>query len=156
MAYEHTQVGWPVRIGFGVAALGFVVMASVRPFDRAAPTAVLFGGALVAAVLALLWSRLTVRVDHSHLRWSFGPGWPRFSLPLAEIAGVEVTRTTFWQGWGIHRTRAGWQYNIAGWDAVRITRKDGKQVLLGSDEPRRLKVALERALQPGRAERSRR
>lgn len=145
MSYEHTQSGWPVRIAFGLAALGFLAATSVQPLDRPLPGAVLIVGALVAAALGLMWSRMTVRIDGAHLRWSFGPGWPRFSLPLADIAAVEVARTTWWQGWGIHRTRHGWLYNIAGRDAVLITRKNGKQVLLGTDEPRRLKAAIERA-----------
>jgi len=153
--YEHTQSGWPVRIAFGLTALGLLVMGSVQPFDRPVPSAVLLVGALVAAALGAAWSRLTVRIDAEHLRWSFGPGWPRFSLLLADIATVEVTSTTFWQGWGIHRTRHGWLYNIAGRDAILIKRKDGKQLLLGTDEPRRLKAALERAIEPPR-ERTRR
>ena len=150
MSYEHTQSGWPVRIAFGLTALGLLVMGSVQPFDRPVPSAVLLVGALIAAALGVAWSRLTVRVDAERLRWSFGPGWPRFSLPLADIAAVEATRTTFWQGWGIHRTRHGWLYNIAGRDAVLIKRKYGKQVLLGTDEPRRLKAALERTVEQPR------
>jgi hypothetical protein len=149
MSYQHTQNGWPVRIAFGLAALAFLAMPAVQPLDRPMPRVVLIGGAAVAVALALLWSRLTIRIDGDRLRWSFGPGWPRFSLPLAEIASVDVTRTTFWQGWGIHLTRQGWLYNISGWDAVLITRRDGKRLLLGTDEPRRLKAALERAVAPG-------
>jgi hypothetical protein len=147
VAYRHTQSGWPVRIAFGLTALGFLVMASAQSGAGPTPRGALIAGAAVAAVLALVWSRLTVRIDDDLLRWSYGPGWPRFSLPLADIAAVEVTRTTFWQGWGIHRTRRGWLYNIAGRDAVLIHRTDKKQVLLGSDEPRRLKAAVERAIE---------
>ena len=149
MSYQHTQNGWPVRIAFGLAALAFLAMPAVQPLDRPTPRVVLIGGAAVAVALALLWSRLTIRIDGDLLRWSFGPGWPRFSLPLAGIASVDVTRTTFWQGWGIHLTRQGWLYNISGRDAVLITRRDGKRLLLGTDEPRRLKAALERAVAPG-------
>lgn len=145
MSYQHTQHGWPVRIAFGLAALVFLVMPVVQPLDRPLPRAVTLGGAVLAVALGLLWSRMTIRVDGDRLHWSFGPGWPRFSLPLAEVQSVEVTRTTFWQGWGIHRVRGGWLYNIAGLDAVRITRRDGKHVLLGTDEPRRLASAIERA-----------
>src|SRR5512133_1298072 len=126
MAYQHTQSGWPVRVAFGVAALGLVLMATIRPFAGRAPSGALILGALAAAALGLLWSRLKVEIDGEQVRWSFGPGWPRFSLALSDIAALEITRTTFWQGWGIHRTRQGWLYNIAGWDALRITRKDGK------------------------------
>jgi hypothetical protein len=146
MAYEHTQHGWPIRIAFGLTALVFLVMMGMRPFDLSMSRAVLLVGAAAAAALGLLWSRMTICIDSDRLRWSFGPGWPRFSLALAEIQSVDATRTTFWQGWGIHRTRRGWLYNIAGWDAVLVTRADGKQFLLGTDEPRRLKSALERAL----------
>lgn len=150
MAYEHTQTGWPVRGAFGLAALGFLAMAAVDPFGLPTPRAVLVAGTVAAVALALMWSRLTVRVAGDRLHWAFGPGWPRFSLALADIERVEATRTTFWQGWGIHRTRAGWLYNIAGRDAVRITRRDGRHLLLGTDEPRRLMAALERAIaRPG-------
>ena len=45
----------------------------------------------------------------------------------------------------MHRTRRGWLYNVAGYDAVLIRRSDGTSLLLGSDEPRRLKSAIERA-----------
>ena len=146
MSYEHTQTGGPVRVAFGLAALGFLVMAAVDPFGLPTPRAALVVGTVVAGALALVWSRLTVRVDGDRLHWAFGPGWPRFSLALADIERVEATRTTFWQGWGIHRTRHGWLYNIAGRDAVRITRRNGRQLMLGTDEPRRLKAALERAI----------
>jgi hypothetical protein len=150
MTYEHTQAGWPVRIAFGVTALGFLVIASVRPFSGPTPSGALLLGALAAVAAGLMWSRLTVRIDGERLRWSFGLGWPRFSAPLAEITAVEVTRTTFWQGWGIRRTRDGWLYNISGWDAVLVTRRDGKRFLLGTDEPRRLRAALERAIAASR------
>lgn len=152
VAYHHTQTGWPVRISFGVTALGFLALTAVHPLDRPLPSALLVGGALAAAALGVTWSRLTVCIEGERLRWAFGPGWPRYSLALQDIATVESTRTTFWHGWGIHRVRGGWIYNIAGRDALRITRRDGRQVLLGTDEPRRLKAALERAL--GRAGRA--
>ena len=145
MAYEHTQHGWPIRIAFGLAALVFLVMPAVQPLDQSMPRAAMIGGAAGAVVLSLLWSRMTVRIEGDRLRWSFGPGWPRFSLPLAEVQSVDVTRTTFWQGVGIHRTRRGWLYNVAAGDAVLVTRASGKQTLLGCDEPRRLKSAIEHA-----------
>jgi hypothetical protein len=148
MAYERTQHGWPIRIAFGVTALALLAMPALQPPDQPTPRAMLVAGAVVAVALGLLWSRMTIRVEGERLRWSFGPGWPRFSLPLAEIRSVEVTRTTFWQGVGIHRTRSGWLYNVAAGDAVLVTRADGKQTLLGSDEPRRLKAAIDRAVDP--------
>jgi hypothetical protein len=49
----------------------------------------------------------------------------------------------------VHRTRRGWLYNVSGLDAVLVRRKDGKCFLVGSDEPRKLKAALERAMTAG-------
>jgi hypothetical protein len=146
MKYQHTQTGWRLRIAFAIGALGLAVMAIVRPLDPPIPRELLIGGAALFAVLGFAWSQLTIEVDGERARWWFGLGLPRGTLALAEIAAVETTRTTFWQGWGVHRTRNGWLYNVAGYDAVLITRRDGRRLMLGSDEPRRLKAAFDRAL----------
>ena len=145
--YEHTQQGWPMRLAFGAAALLFVAMGALQPPASAGlPRRALWLGAAAVLAVGWLWSSLKVRIDGEALRARFGLGWPRTTLRLADIATVEVTRTTFWSGWGVHRTRRGWLHNVAVLDAVLVTRKDGRAAPLGSDEPRRLKAALERAL----------
>ena len=59
-------------------------------------------------------------------------------MPLAAIRTVEATRTRWWEGWGIHYTRRGWLYNVAGFAAVVITLHTGQRFLVGTDEPERL------------------
>jgi hypothetical protein len=148
--YEHTQAGWPMRIAFALGALLLLVVTLLPEMQRSpAPVPVLLGGAAVMLALGWLWSSLTVRIAEGALQLRFGLGFPRKSVPLADIAAVEVTRTGFWDGWGLHRTRRGWLYNVSGLDAVLVHRKDGKSFLVGSDEPRRLKAALERAMTAG-------
>jgi hypothetical protein len=146
MKYEHTQTGWPMRICFGIAAVGMLVAATLTP-DVLPPTAraVFAGGAIATGLLGWVWGALTIRIADGKLHWRFGLGWPRKSVPLARITGVETTRTTFCEGWGVHRTRRGWLYNVAGRDAVLIRQHDGKSFLLGTDEPRKLRNAIERA-----------
>jgi hypothetical protein len=145
-AYQHTQAGWPMRLSFTALALGLVVMCTFPP-PGPGPASVwaMAGGAAVALAVGWLCSSLTTRIDDNVLRFHFGFGWPRKAVPLDDIAAVEVTRTTFWEGWGVHRTRRGWLYNVSGYDAVLIRRKDDSSLLVGSDEPRRLKSAIERA-----------
>jgi hypothetical protein len=143
--YAHTQSGWPIRIACGIAALGLVATGAL-PMDNGPPRFAMIAAALVTAVIGLLWSRMTVRIERERLHWSFGAGWPRFSVALADIAAVDAVRTTFLEGWGVHRTRRGWLYNIAGRDAVLVKRRDGTSFMLGTDEPRRLRSALERAI----------
>lgn len=145
--YEHTQVGWPMRIGLLAGAVLFVGMTALEDL-RQSQTALLALslGAVLAVTIGWLWSSLTVRIADGTLRLQFGLGLPRKTVPLADLESVEVTRTRFLDGWGVHRTRRGWIYNVSGFDAVLLRRKDGKALLVGTDEPRKLKAALERAL----------
>lgn len=147
MKYEHTQTGWPMRVSFGVAAAGLLVAGvltteGLPPSSRAAFAI----GALALALIGWVWSGLTIRIADGKLHWRFGLGWPHKCVPLERIAGVETTHTTFWEGWGVHRTRRGWLYNVAGRDAVLIRQHDGKSFMLGTDEPRKLSKAIERAI----------
>ena len=145
--YEHTQVGWPMRIGLLAGALLFVGMTALEDL-RQSQTALLALslGATLAVAIGWLWSSLTVRIADGALRVQFGLGLPRKTVPLADLESVEVTRTRFLDGWGVRRTRRGWLYNVSGFDAVLLRRKDGKALLVGTDEPRKLKAALDRAL----------
>ena len=145
--YEHTQAGWPIRIAFCATAIGLLVLSAAPPVSALrTPPVMLWLGAAVAALAGWVWGALTVRIVSGELQLRFGLGWPRKTLKLDEIAAIEVTRTTFMEGWGVHRTRRGWLYNVAGYDAVLLRLVGGKALLVGSDEPRRLKAALERAL----------
>lgn len=145
--YEHRQTGWPLRIGLLAGAVLFVGMTALGDL-RESPTGqvALLLGAMLAVTIGWLWSSLTVRIADGALRVQFGLGLPRKTVPLADLESVEVTRTRFLDGWGVHRTRRGWLYNVSGFDAVLLRRKDGKALLVGTDEPRKLKAALDRAL----------
>lgn len=145
-AYQHTQAGWPMRLSFTALALGLLVMCTFPPWRLGAPSQwAVFIGAAVALAVGWLCSSLTIRIEDDALLFYFGLGWPRKTVPLEDIDAVEVTRTTFWEGWGVHRTHRGWLYNVSGYDAVLLRRRDGSSLLVGSDEPRRLKAAIERA-----------
>ncbi len=145
-AYQHTQAGWPMRLSFTALALGLVVVCAFPPPGLGSGSLwAMVVGAVVALAVGWLCSSLTVCVDGNALRFHFGFGWPRKAVPMDDIVAVEVTRTTFWEGWGVHRTRRGWLYNVSGYDAVLIRRRDDSSLLVGTDEPRRLKAAIERA-----------
>ena len=144
--YLHTQPGWPMRLSFAAAAIGMIVLSALpMPGASRATSWALLAGAAAALAVGWSFSSLTVRVDADELALRFGFGWPRKAVPLADIATVEVTRTKFWEGWGVHRTRRGWLYNVGGYDAVLLHRGDGTALLVGSDEAPRRKAAIERA-----------
>jgi hypothetical protein len=145
--YSHTQRGWALILAAALGALFAFVLVFVLPPAAAEPLPGWLPALIIGApgLTLLAFGSLTVTIAEGQLTWRFGLGWPRKSLPLAEITLAEPTRTRFIEGWGIHLTRRGWLYNVSGFDAVLLTRRDGKSVLIGTDEPRALVAALERA-----------
>ena len=126
--YQHTQRGPRIVILMVVlAVVGAVVGSLFNP--------VLFVTVPILLVTAWLFSSLTIAIADGELRWHFGPGLIRKKVSVGEIASAKVVRTNALEGWGIHLSRFGWLYNIAGFNAVAITLKNGKHFALGTDEP---------------------
>ena len=145
--YAHTQRSRLMLGLLGVATLG-ALAAAIAPSRHALPLGTrltLFAVVVVLAASAVVFSRLTIEVAEGQLRWHFGLGLVRRRVPLRDIAGAEPTRTGLLDGWGIHFTWRGWLFNVAGRDAVLLTRTDGKRFLLGTDEPRALVDAVRQA-----------
>jgi hypothetical protein len=99
----------------------------------------------ILLVSAWLFNSLTIEITERELRWRFGPGLIRKTVPLAEIASAEPVRTG--PSWGIHWSpRLGWLYNVSGWDVVLVTLRSGKKFALGTDEPEILATRLAEAI----------
>jgi hypothetical protein len=138
--YRHTQFGTVIVVSLLLSA---VLFAGLGRMTGLTPLAVV-GPALMAGFLALFY-RLTVEIDATHLTFRFGIGLIRKSIPLAEIVEAKPVRNSWLYGWGIHRTPHGWLYNVSGREAVEILLASGKRFRLGTDEPRRLALALHAA-----------
>lgn len=133
--YQHTQSGrliviWTLLMTVLMAAAGFWL---ARRCFIPVPFLLLSGW---------LFHSLTIEITGDELCWRFGPGIVAKRVRLAEIASVRVVRTNFWEGWGIHRSRFGWLYNVAGRGAVALVLQNGKKFALGTDEPDALVAAL--------------
>lgn len=138
LRYHHIQFGTVIVVSVLLATL---VLAGVGATIQLAPLTV--GGPLALVVLLALFYALTVEIDATHLRFRFGVGLIRKSIPLAEIVEVKSVRNLWLYGWGIHITPHGWLYNVSGWEAVEITLASGKHLRLGTDEPRKLARAIQ-------------
>jgi plasmid stabilization system protein ParE len=66
---------------------------------------------------------------------------------LAEMPGVgrEGPPRVRLYGWGIRLTPSGWMFNVSGLDAVELTLRSGKRFRIGTDDPRDVIQALEKA-----------
>jgi hypothetical protein len=144
--YEHRQFG---TLNVVIMSFAFVILAAIALYEPEARRPVLYVSA--GALLALfLFSSLTVEVTEEHLRWRFGPGLIRGKTALANIADVRADSSGFSDGWGIHYTSRGWLFNVSGTRVVVVRLTNGRQFMLGTDEPEQLRDAIKQALASGR------
>jgi hypothetical protein len=137
--YEHQQHStWMYWVAIVVLAV-FVLIERAQP---AAGVGLAIGTIAIAVSMAI-FARLSTRVDDRAVSWSFGWGWPRGSIALADIASVEGTETNLLEGWGIHWTIwHGWLWNTGGFQAVEMITRTGSRVTLGTDDPQGLYDAI--------------
>jgi hypothetical protein len=145
MRYEHTQIGYLTTCVLFGAAIFVAVTGIITPGNS--------GSLLISAVIevillisAIVFSKLTIKIDGETLRACFAMGLICRKVPLAAIAACEPIRIRWWHGWGIHLTPYGWLYNVSGLDAVAITLRDGRKFALGTDDPQALVYAIERLI----------
>jgi len=137
--YRNTQAGTAMLALLAVPFAVFLASAVTHPrlwgFQATLCVFLLF--------LMVVFSSLSTMVTRTEFSWHFGFGRLRKRIALADIASVQMTRSSWIDGWGIHYTRRGWIYNVSGRDVVQIIQKNGKSTLVGTSDP----VGLWEALQ---------
>jgi hypothetical protein len=136
--YYRRQFGATIILTVGIAAVLCFLLARRLP---AGYISLIVGFVLLGC--AIVFASLSIEITDTRLRWKFGPGLIHKQVLLADIDHAEVTRTRWFEGWGIHFTSRGWLYNVSGFGAVAIKLKTGRQILLGTDEPERLASVLQ-------------
>lgn len=137
--YRHVQAGTLLIALFSVPFAICMASAITHPHLRGFQ----LGICIVLGILIVLFSSLTTEVSKTGLAWNFGFGFFRKQIDLREIESAEITRSSWIDGWGIHYTRRGWIYNVSGFNAILVRRRNGKSVLIGTNDP----VGLWEALQ---------
>ena len=144
--YSHTQAVYRVIVALvasSATALAVVVWLADDAVAVRWSTAVIL---VIAVAFLFVFSKLTVTVGAGSLDVVFGFGWPRRTMDLSEIVAVRQVRNAPYHGWGVRRIRGGWMYNVWGLDAVELDLTSGKKFRIGTDDPARLLVALDRSL----------
>ena len=147
--YFHRQIGTQslVAHSVGFAILGWIFFR----VDLVGVSVPMFAAlALLLAGSCISFTTMTCTVKDGEFRIACGLlGWPGKRVPLIDIAGVLPTKTALISGFGIRITTRGWLYSVSGRDAVIVGLCDGKQFLIGTDEPVKLADAINESL--GRA-----
>jgi hypothetical protein len=144
--YHHKQIGWLSNVAH-VFGLVVAVIAIANIDFRAETRWIIVALFLMLIATAITFSSLTTEVNQEEFRAGFGPfAWPSKRAPLAEIAGVLPARTSILTGWGIRITMRGWLYSVSGRNAVIVGLRNGKQFLIGTDDPTGLADAINNAL----------
>ncbi|MBI4720615.1 MAG: hypothetical protein HY770_05250 [Chitinivibrionia bacterium] len=141
LIYRHTQVG---KLVLALVGIPIVVLILVALFVEAEAMALVTLGLL--AVALVLFSTLTVEVGRDSVLIWFGPGIVRKRFALSDIRGVRVVRNKWFYGWGIRRLPSGWLYCVSGLDAVELEMTDGTRQRIGTDCPKDLEAAIQKAL----------
>jgi hypothetical protein len=138
--YHHTQSGVVTLI---VLLLASILSAWGGYVSGSSPVRwPLFATAIGLAILAWLFSSLTVEVTEHEFHWYFGPGIWRYSTTLAEIENIQIVYNEWWNGFGI-RMRPGLRiYNVSGLAAVEVRLKNGDIHRIGTDDVHGLSAAL--------------
>jgi hypothetical protein len=162
---EEQNFAWWVYVIVGlVEALGwmtlFLLLQNVRnltsPESIPALAAMLFTGVVLVVPLFLLVGllRMTTEVRLGDLLVWFGwlPIYRRV-VSIVDIQRVEVVNyrpLADFGGWGIRRGRDGIRLLSArGTRGVRLDLTDGSRMIIGSQRPEELAVAIEQAMRPG-------
>ena len=147
VTYEHTQSGpWAVLL-YGLAVLFGAVFWSERHEIVVAVLMPLL--AVLMLVLAPCFHYLRVVDEGDALLVHFGP-LPLFRRRIRydEMRGVDVGRTLWLDGWGIHASlRGGWVWNIWGRECV-VIQLERSIIRIGTDDAPTLAAFLQTMLPP--------
>ena len=140
MNYKHTQTGYLIIFTLLAVILLFGWIMTQDGFRIAT-------GGIMLVVLLILSSflSLTVEVDKNNVNIKFGYGIFKKQFERKEINSVTTVKNHWYYGWGIRVWF--WPrmfiFNISGFDAVEIKMKNGRIFRIGTDEPRKLKRAIQ-------------
>ncbi|MAT41412.1 MAG: hypothetical protein CL609_03650 [Anaerolineaceae bacterium] len=143
--YRHTQYGALMFIvflltGILIAAVALMVITEGRTLP-----AVLM--VLVYLLGLVLFSSFTVEVSEENLRFWFGIGVIRKTITLREVQSTKEIQNPWYYFWGVKSIPGGWFYAIAPGTAVEIKLKNGGILQLGTNQPKKLKQAIDAAKQ---------
>jgi hypothetical protein len=133
---KYTQTGTFSMLVMIPCIIFLIVLLYITGSEETIMIAVLSFCALIFIMALLVFCRLTIIIDNTHLTFIMGIGLIRKSFLLSDIESCTPVRNSVLWGIGIHMTPHGWLYNVSGLSAIEISFKNSKsKIRIGTDRP---------------------
>jgi hypothetical protein len=133
---KYTQSGIFSVMALLAVLLFCIVMLFISGIDE--PVIIVIFTLIILTLLfcLLIFYKLTITIDETHLTFTMGIGLVRKSYPLSDIESCKSVTNSVLSGVGIHMTSSGWLYNVSGKYAIELVFKsNGKKIRIGTDKP---------------------
>ena len=87
----------------------------------------------------------TIEISEGKLKFWFGIGLVSKTFALNDIQSYKEVKFPWYYLWGVKSIPGGWLWAIAPGTAVEINLNNGKKFLLGTNQPKELKQAIDAA-----------
>ena len=145
--------GWSLILFFPLAVVSVLLLYACyqqlilgKPFgDHPAPDGLLAGLTLLVLItlLSLMMLRLETRVDE----WTAGFRWYPFMKNMRTISRTELEKAEVinygFVGYGIRLSKHGWVHNTAGNKGLKLTKKNKRSIVLGTQKPEELTAFIQ-------------
>lgn len=143
--YRHTQYG----------ALMFVVFLLTGVLIAVVAVAIIGEGRMLAAIIMIcvyllglgMFYASTIEISEGQVKFWFGIGIVRKTIALSDIQSSMEVDIPWYYFWGVKSIPGGWYWSIAPGTGVEIVLKNGSIVLMGTNQPKELKQAIDEARQ---------
>lgn len=110
---------------------------------------VTFGFVVLTVLICLLiFYRLTISIDNTHLSFKLGIGLVTRKYLLSDIKTCKPVRNSLIYGVGIRLLPDGWLYNVSGSYAIELTFKNRKtKIRIGTDRPEEIAMEINKLIQ---------
>jgi hypothetical protein len=147
----YTQFGkFSVAVLLPILVL-MVIILIITGFKDAMPALVLIFVIVTLLVCLLIFYKLTIEIDDTHIGFILGTGLVKKKYALRDIETCRPVKNSAFYGIGIRLIPEGWLYNVSGRFAIELTFKNKKsKIRIGTDKPEEVAEAINKVLnKPG-------
>jgi len=124
-----------------------IVMLIITGFDEIIPALVLLFVIVTFLVCLLIFYKLTIEIDDTHLSFRLGTGLINKKYALKDIESCVPVKNSAIYGVGIRMIPDGWLYNVSGQYAVELAFKNKKsKIRIGTDKPEEVAETINKLL----------